>query len=153
MRELLAEAQQVVPGIDEMVLEEAAAGLRPGTPDNAPLIGEADGVVLATGHHRNGILLAPFTAGAVLAVLDGAAAPDGFSPIASPRRCPRDLGQRRAARRPARHDGGGARRAARRARARRAVAVDGEVVPRGAWEATELAGGARVEVVTAVQGG
>jgi sulfur carrier protein len=34
-----------------------------------------------------------------------------------------------------------------------AVAVDGEVVPRGAWSATELSGGASVEIVVAVQGG
>ena len=41
-----------------------SAGLRPGTPDNLPLIGpaELDGLVLATGHYRNGILLAPLTA-------------------------------------------------------------------------------------------
>ncbi len=72
MRELLAEAQLIVPGIDEMVLEESMAGLRPGTPDNAPLIGEDErGVLLATGHHRNGVLLAPFTADAVVALLRG----------------------------------------------------------------------------------
>jgi glycine oxidase len=80
VRELLAEAQLIVPGVDEMVLEEASAGLRPGTPDNAPLIGESGGVVLATGHHRNGILLAPFTADAVLAILAGGAPPEGFAP-------------------------------------------------------------------------
>lgn len=80
VRELLAEAQLVVPGLDEMTLEEASAGLRPGTPDNAPLIGDADGVLLATGHHRSGILLAPFTAGAVLAILDGGGPPAAFAP-------------------------------------------------------------------------
>jgi glycine oxidase len=80
VRELLQEAQLIVPGLDELVLEEASAGLRPGTPDNAPLIGDADGVLLATGHHRNGILLAPFTADAALAILDGGAGPAAFAP-------------------------------------------------------------------------
>ena len=77
VRELLQEAQLLVPGIDEMVLEEAAAGLRPGTPDNGPLLGErADGVILATGHHRNGILLAPLTGEAIAALLVGEALPE-----------------------------------------------------------------------------
>src|SRR3954463_6111271 len=72
VRDLLQEAQLVVPGIDELVLEETAAGLRPGTPDNAPLIGlRSDGVIVATGHYRNGILLAPLTADAVAALLAG----------------------------------------------------------------------------------
>ena len=77
VRDLLQEAQLVVPGIDELVLEEAAAGLRPGTPDNAPLIGaREDGVILATGHYRNGILLAPLTADAIAALLSGEAPPE-----------------------------------------------------------------------------
>lgn len=72
VRDLLREAQLVVPGIDELVLEEAAAGLRPGTPDNGPLIGAApDGVVWAAGHHRNGMLLAPLTGDAVASLLAG----------------------------------------------------------------------------------
>jgi glycine oxidase len=70
VRELLQEAQLIVPGVDELIVEETAAGLRPATPDNAPLIGlAADGVIWATGHHRNGILLAPLTADAVAALL------------------------------------------------------------------------------------
>jgi glycine oxidase len=77
VRELLQEAQLLVPGLDEMVLEEAAAGLRPGTPDNAPLLGEReDGVVLAAGHHRNGILLAPLTGEAIAALLAGEPMPE-----------------------------------------------------------------------------
>ncbi|HVW18146.1 MAG TPA: glycine oxidase ThiO [Solirubrobacteraceae bacterium] len=70
VRELLAEAQLIVPGIDDMVLEEAMAGLRPGTPDNAPLVGfDARGVLLATGLYRNGVLLCPLIAEAVVALL------------------------------------------------------------------------------------
>src|SRR4051794_18554944 len=83
VRELLQEAQLVVPGLDELVLEEAAAGLRPGTPDNGPLLGERpDGVILATGHHRNGILLAPLTGEAIAALLVGEALPEVAAPFA-----------------------------------------------------------------------
>jgi glycine oxidase len=65
--ELLRDARTLVPGITELELAEAAAGLRPGTPDNAPVIGpsELPGLVLATGHFRAGVLLAPATAGIV----------------------------------------------------------------------------------------
>ncbi|HEU4977475.1 MAG TPA: glycine oxidase ThiO [Solirubrobacteraceae bacterium] len=70
--ELLRDAAEVVPGVLELELEEHIAGLRPGTPDNAPLIGAGeDGVVLATGHYRNGVLLAPITADMVAAELCG----------------------------------------------------------------------------------
>jgi glycine oxidase len=62
--ELLRDARTIVPGITELELAEAVAGLRPGTPDNAPLLGPAGqpGLVLATGHFRAGVLLAPVTA-------------------------------------------------------------------------------------------
>ncbi len=61
--ELLRAAQEVLPGIREMELVEASAASRPGTPDNAPLIGPTsiEGVIAAVGHYRNGILLAPVT--------------------------------------------------------------------------------------------
>jgi glycine oxidase len=63
-------------------------GLRPGTPDNLPVIGELEpGVLAATGHHRNGILLAPLTADAVLALLRGEAVPVEAGP-ATPARLP-----------------------------------------------------------------
>jgi glycine oxidase len=57
---------------------ESAAGLRPGSPDNLPLIGALGpaGLLAATGHHRNGMLLAPVTADAVLALLRGDPVPD-----------------------------------------------------------------------------
>ena len=73
--ELLRDAGELVPGVHELVVEELPPGLRPATPDNAPLLGAApsvDGLVWATGHHRNGILLAPVTAELVAAALDGA---------------------------------------------------------------------------------
>jgi len=66
----------VLPAIAEYTLEEVAAGLRPGSPDNLPVIGELEpGVLAATGHHRHGILLAPLTADAVLALLRGEPVP------------------------------------------------------------------------------
>jgi glycine oxidase len=73
VHELLREAYRALPDIAELELEEMIAGLRPGTPDNAPLIGHgaADGLLLATGHFRNGILLAPATADAVAAMVAG----------------------------------------------------------------------------------
>lgn len=62
--ELLRAAREVFPVIDELELVETTAGLRPGSPDNAPLLGPTalTGLALATGHYRNGILLAPITA-------------------------------------------------------------------------------------------
>ncbi|MFJ1583400.1 glycine oxidase ThiO [Streptomyces sp. NPDC088197] len=61
--ELLRDAHELVPGITELPLTETLAGLRPGSPDNAPLLGRGalDGLLLATGHHRNGVLLTPIT--------------------------------------------------------------------------------------------
>jgi glycine oxidase len=71
VHELLCDARSIVPGIDELTLLEAACGLRPATPDNMPRIGwtALDGVLAATGHARNGILLAPLTAAAVASLL------------------------------------------------------------------------------------
>jgi glycine oxidase len=66
--ELLSDARAIVPGIDELELLETATGLRPATPDNTPRIGWTGlaGVLAAVGHYRNGILLAPLTAAAVV---------------------------------------------------------------------------------------
>lgn len=73
VRDLIADAEAVLPGVVEYGLVSAEAGLRPMTPDNLPLIGRVDErTVLATGHGRNGLLLAPLTADAVLAELAGA---------------------------------------------------------------------------------
>jgi glycine oxidase len=67
VHELLCDARAICPAVDELELLEAAAGVRPASEDNMPRIGwtGADGVLLATGHYRNGILLAPYTASAV----------------------------------------------------------------------------------------
>lgn len=73
VHELLREAYRLLPDVAEMELIDAVAGLRPGTPNNLPLVGpgEIDGLVLATGHYRNGILLAPLAAQAVADLLAG----------------------------------------------------------------------------------
>lgn len=68
--ELLEDARLVVPGIDECELVETWAGLRPATPNNVPIVEERDGVLIATGHGRNGFLLAPWTAKRMVSLLE-----------------------------------------------------------------------------------
>ena len=76
--ELLRDARTIVPGITELELAEALAGLRPGTPDNAPVLGPSalPGLVLATGHFRAGVLLAPVTADVITDYLATRRMPD-----------------------------------------------------------------------------
>ena len=64
---LLEGAWRAVPGIEELPIDEMWVGFRPGSRDDAPVLGPTavDGLVLATGHHRNGILLTPVTADAI----------------------------------------------------------------------------------------
>jgi glycine oxidase len=85
--ELLRDAQSIVPELSEAVLEEVCTGLRPGSADNAPLIGAAaiDGLIYATGHYRNGILLAPVTADAVATIIADGTPPDVVAPFAPSR--------------------------------------------------------------------
>ena len=73
VHELLREAYRLLPDVAEMELVDAVAGLRPGTPNNLPLVGPGaiEGLVLATGHFRNGILLAPLAAQAVAELVTG----------------------------------------------------------------------------------
>jgi glycine oxidase len=82
---LLEAAYEALPDVAELEFVEAAARLRPGTPDNAPLIGERHGVVWATGHHRNGVLLAPITASAVAALVTGEEPPAAVEPFRADR--------------------------------------------------------------------
>lgn len=87
--ELLRDAHELVPGITELPLTETRAGLRPGSPDNAPLLGPTalPGLHLATGHYRNGVLLTPVTGDAMAAVLTGGELPAQARPF-SPLRFP-----------------------------------------------------------------
>ena len=75
---LLRDALALVPGLDEAELVGVRGGLRPGSPDDLPMIGPSgvDGLVMATGHHRNGILLTPVSADAVAAAVTGEPLPD-----------------------------------------------------------------------------
>jgi glycine oxidase len=77
--EMLRLARELVPGVSELEIEELSVGLRPGTPDNAPAIGPGavEGLTWATGHYRNGILLAPLTAELVTGLLERGAATAG----------------------------------------------------------------------------
>ena len=83
VHELLRDASELVPGVLELEIEELIAGLRPGTPDNAPALGQSpvvEHLFWATGHYRNGILLAPVTADLLAAELSGESAGHGFGP-------------------------------------------------------------------------
>jgi len=75
---LLEAAWRAVPAVEELPIDEMWVGHRPGSRDDAPILGAGgiDGLIYATGHHRNGILLAPVTADAISRlILDGADQP------------------------------------------------------------------------------
>jgi glycine oxidase len=81
--ELLRDGSELLPGLLELEVEELVAGLRPGTPDNSPILGASPalaGLHYATGHHRNGILLAPVTADVVAGELAGERREHPFGP-------------------------------------------------------------------------
>ncbi|HWV57437.1 MAG TPA: FAD-dependent oxidoreductase, partial [Longimicrobiales bacterium] len=74
MSKLLAAAIEAVPTLADAAFSDAWAGLRPGTPDHLPILGEdpdVAGLFYATGHYRNGILLAPITASLIGDVVTG----------------------------------------------------------------------------------
>ncbi|AXQ57660.1 glycine oxidase ThiO [Streptomyces koyangensis] len=85
--ELLRDAHELVPGLTELPFTEVRAGLRPGSPDNAPLLGPTalPGLHLATGHHRNGVLLTPVTGDVLADVLTTGVLP-GFADAFTARR-------------------------------------------------------------------
>lgn len=85
--ELLRDAHELVPGITELPLTETRAGLRPCSPDNAPLLGPTGlaGLLLATGHHRNGVLLTPVTGDVLAHALTTGELPEEARPF-TPRR-------------------------------------------------------------------
>lgn len=97
VHQLLRDAQVLLPAVAELELIECTARARPGTPDNAPLLGrvagpggaDLQGLLIATGFFRHGVLLAPIAAQVVAGLLDGAQQgswdrfrPDRFSPAA-----------------------------------------------------------------------
>jgi glycine oxidase len=89
VHDLLHDAMSVLPVISELILAETCAGLRPGTPDNGPIVGECGpaGLLLATGHYRNGILMSPVTADAAVALLTGQPPAPEWKPFTPLRFC------------------------------------------------------------------
>src|SRR5690606_35012407 len=88
VRALLDAAVALVPALAGAPLDAAVAGLRPGSPDGLPLIGPAPGapgLLLAVGHHRHGILLAPATARLVADLVAGRALPPAAAAFAPAR--------------------------------------------------------------------
>lgn len=87
VRELLTSAWELVPALAEAEFVEVVAGLRPGTPDNAPIIGRLgrDGPFVAMGHYRHGVLFSPQTAEVVVALIEGGEVPELARPF-SPER-------------------------------------------------------------------
>ena len=74
VRDLLEAGCALVPHLWQASFQEVRVGLRPGSPDGLPIVGESQmvpGLVYATGHYRNGVLLAPLTAALVTAVVMG----------------------------------------------------------------------------------
>ncbi|HZV74361.1 MAG TPA: glycine oxidase ThiO [Conexibacter sp.] len=88
--ELLRDAIELVPGVSELAIEEVAAGLRPGTPDNAPVLGRGaiEGLQWAAGCFRHGILLAPLVADVLAATLAGEQPPAVAAPFRATRFAP-----------------------------------------------------------------
>jgi glycine oxidase len=85
IHQLLSGADKYLPGLASAPITRSWAGLRPGTPDDLPILGptEVAGVFVATGHFRNGILLAPITAQIMANLVVGRSSPmdiSNFSP-------------------------------------------------------------------------
>jgi glycine oxidase len=91
VHDLLHDAMSVLPVTSELILAETCAGLRPGTPDNGPVVGGCgvEGLLLATGHYRNGILMSPVTADAIVACLTGKPPAAEWEPFTPERFMPR----------------------------------------------------------------
>ena len=156
-----------MPAIEELPIAEMWVGFRPGSRDDAPMLGPSgiDGLVVATGHHRNGILLTPVSAAVVSDyILDRPAAGDGAAVRAAAVRqerfaCRRrnDPAQDQWRRRGGRGDDDRAAvsppAASTRARGFSAVAVNGAVVRRASWADGAFGAGDAVEIVRPLQGG
>ena len=88
--ELLRDARELIPGITELEFAEVSAGLRPGSPDNSPVLGPAAphgpaGLHIAGGHFRGGVLLAPITGDIMGEILATGQVPEVAKPF-SPER-------------------------------------------------------------------
>jgi glycine oxidase len=88
VRSLLSAAIDAVPVLAHAEYTEVRVGLRPGTDDGRPLVGRSsvlDGLIYATGHYRNGALLAPLTADAVTDLIEGTPLDEAWTPCAPSR--------------------------------------------------------------------
>lgn len=85
--ELLQQGQRLLPGLQALEFVECAVGLRPAVNDGRPVIGAgaAPGLFVATGHHRNGVLLAPATAGHLVEGMLSGTMPAALAPFAPER--------------------------------------------------------------------
>jgi len=83
---LLDGAWRALPGVEELPLLEVVVGFRPGSPDDAPIFGPTamEGLIMATGHHRNGILLAPVTVEAIARAVLGEAGDGELAEVVRP---------------------------------------------------------------------
>ena len=160
MFELLRAAWEVVPGVYDLSVVESVAGLRPGSRDDAPILGETpiEGLIMATGHYRKGILLAPLTALSIAEVILERRTPALIRPFGLT-----DLDYK-----PMQLTVNGQEQSVDDASTLLdlliemnfnaeqkgiAVALNAEVVARAMWADTRLCHGDRVDIIHAVQGG
>jgi glycine oxidase len=96
---LIEGAWRAVPAIEELPIAESWVGFRPGSRDDAPMLGPSgiDRLVIATGHHRNGILLTPVTAAVISAYILTGRLPEFARPMSPERFAAAETGRRRAA--------------------------------------------------------
>ena len=94
MMDLLRDAWAVLPGIYDLPLVETWVGFRPASRDDAPILGVTAmaGLIMATGHHRNGILLAPITARAIAELVLTGETPAAIAPFSLDRFSEREVG-------------------------------------------------------------
>ena len=87
MADVIAKATRIAPSLRDAAIESHWSSFRPGTPDGLPLVGETrvEGLFVASGHYRNGILLAPLTAELIARAMSGDA-PSRESEALSPTR-------------------------------------------------------------------
>ena len=92
--DLLRDAWEVLPGIYDLPMVETWVGFRPASRDDAPILGATAmaGLIMATGHHRNGILLAPITAKAIAELVLSGETPAAIAPFSLDRFSEREVG-------------------------------------------------------------
>jgi glycine oxidase len=97
MLTLLEAAWRVVPAVEELAIDEMWVGHRPGSRDDAPILGAGplQGLIYATGHHRNGILLTPITADTIARLVIDDVADPIIRPFGIERFAPTDPGSSR----------------------------------------------------------